>query len=470
MPPIQRSEYSPIVVGFVEGDGYVNIPLQVALERYGQLPSEYGLVPHVATRRARKSLNLPLGLAIIRHLRNGASLKETIARFYDRWGRDFQAEFRVTIDRLFSRNDPSELKRVLETNSGTLAECLRLNVREYLHHRGLVALPTLRSIPAEQLLEKAEVILAKKRRNPAHRDAGAALDEALSLIRVKRLLEELAGLTGGNIAAFGKARLAIHGDEIARVLWQASRWRALSGVDRLNCVRGSDVEFELAPRDVSFLTLGKEAGDCTADKWFRQVDRDVENIYWTVFSWFLDRQYQIMKVYHDGQFIMKVHLLPLLLFNERGQSMFLAVDAIETTPAFREDTWAGDTGLLDKKEAIFRRVVDEVVRIAEAMGIKNVYAERFSNTAWVRRELERFPEVYLHIGDLQKIDELEDVFELAKRICADEGEAPSGVFMELQMKNTYLLPGGATMKGVKSFAVLAGDTRVGLPMKRVIGI
>jgi hypothetical protein len=105
------------------------------------------------------------------------------------------------------------------------------------------------------------------------------------------------------------------------------------------------------------------------------------------------------------------------------------------------------------------------------MGIEHVYAERFSNTAWVRRELERFPEVYLHIGNIQKIDELEDVFELSKRVCAAAGrERPSSIFMELQMKNTFLLPGSATVRGVKMFAVLAGDARLGMPMKRVFGV
>ena len=105
------------------------------------------------------------------------------------------------------------------------------------------------------------------------------------------------------------------------------------------------------------------------------------------------------------------------------------------------------------------------------MGIENVCAEKFSNTGWVRRELARFPEIYLHIGDVLKIDELEDVFELAKRICAAaEEEPPSSVFMELQVKNTYLLPGAATMKGVKTFAAISGDNSIGIPMKRAIGV
>jgi hypothetical protein len=168
---------------------------------------------------------------------------------------------------------------------------------------------------------------------------------------------------------------------------------------------------------------------------------------------------------------MKVHILPMLAVHPKGGKIFLAVDGIETTPLFREDTPVGRPDLLERKEYIFARMVEEVQRLAQAMGIEHVYAERFSNTAWVRRELQRFPEVYLHIGNIQKIDELEDVFELSKRVCAAAGrERPSSIFMELQMRNTFLQAGAATVRGVKVFAVLAGDARLGLPMKRVFGV
>lgn len=471
MPPFQSAAYNPIIVGFVAGEGYVNIPLQTALIRYGRLPSDYGLLPQAASRRTRKTLNLPLGLSIIKHLLERTGLKESIARFYDRWDRDFRADFDVTIDPFLSRNNPSDLRRVIEDNRTALAEWQRINVREQFHTQGLVALSTLQSIPDDRLLEKVQVILSRKRRNPAHRGETEALDRGIALIRVKRLLKDLARAIGGDITAFGQPRLAVHADEIARILWRVSQEMPLAGADRLRCVRGRGVEFEFAPRDASFLTMGKEVGDCTADKLFRQVDRHVENIYWTVFSWFLDRHYQVLKVFSDGRFVMKVHLLPLVVLNQNSETLFLAVDGIETTPAFREDTRSGDADLLAQKGDIFSRVVIEVGRIAEGMGIEHVFAEKFSNTAWVRRELERFPEVYLHIGDLRKVDELEDVYELARRVCAAAGEeTPADVFMELQMKNTYLLPGGATVKGVKPFAVLAGDSRMGIPMRRAIGI
>lgn len=469
MPPLQT--YNPIVIGFVEGKGPVHLPLQAARDAYGQLPSDYGLLPGAAGRRARKALNLPVGLALMDLLREGKDLPEIMGKFYERWGRDFHADFQVRIDGFQRLSNPWALRQVVEENRQILAELLDVDVREYLHARGLVPRSTLRSIPTDRLLPKAKEILSKRRRNPAHTAEEERIAQAVALLDAKVLLGEVSRVLGGEISRWGKDRLMIHADEVARLFRDLSRHLPLAGAERLACVRGRDVEVEFAPRDASFLALGKEVGDCTADKLFRQVDRDVENIYWTVFTWFLDRHYQILKVHYDGQFIMKVHLLPLLAVNGSHGDIFLAVDAIETTPAFREDTHVGHPDLLEKKEYIFSRMVEEVEGLARTMGIDRVYAERFSNTAWVRRELERFAEVYLHIGNIQKIDELEDVFELSKRLCAAAGrERPSSIFMELQMKNTFLLPGAATVRGVKGFAVLAGDARLGMPMKRVFGV
>jgi hypothetical protein len=469
MPQLQS--YNPIIIGFLEGKGSVRVSLQAAREEHGQLPSHYGLLPGAEGRRVRKVLNLPIGLAIMDLLRAGKDLAGIVTRFYERWGRDFHTDFRVHIEPFHRFNEPWRLGRIVEENSDILAETLALDVAEYLHAHGLVPRSTLSSIPAERLLAKAKAILARRGRNPAHAGERGRIGEALTLLDSKEILGKLSHLLGGEVTRWRRERLLPHADEIARLLRELSQHLPLTGADRLSCVRGHGVEVEFVPRDASFLALGKEVGDCTADKLFRQVDRDIENIYWTVFSWFLDRNYQILRVYCDGQFVMKVHLLPLLAADGNGGEVFLAVDAIETTPGFREDTRIGHPDLLDRKEYIFARMVEEVQRLARAMGIDYVYAERFSNTAWVRRELERFPEVYLHVGSIQKIDELEDVFELSKRVCAEAGrERPSSVFMELQMRNTFLMQGAATVRGVKVFAVLAGDARLGLPMKRVFGI
>ncbi len=470
MPSSSRGEYNPIVLGFAESEGPVSVPLQAARERYGLFPSEYGLLREARHRRGRKTLNLSLGVGILTYLRQGRDLRSAIARFYDRWDRDFQADFGVRLEPFLHRNDPARIKRVIDDNAAALAETAAIDVREYLRERGLIAPSTLQSIADADLLSKAAAMLAKKARNPAHRDGQERILEGLARVEARRVLAALAALTGGDPLTFGVLRLAIHADEIAGLLGGLPQWQRLQGIEALECVRGEGLEFEFAARDASFLALGKEVGDCTADKTIRQVDREVENIYWTVFAWFLDRHYQILKVLWDGQFVMKVHLLPLHVATEKGDAMVLAVDAIETAPTLREDTSLGHTRLLERKEEIFRRVVEEVVRLAGAMNIEQVYAERFSNTAWVRHELARFPEIYLGIDDVRKVDELEDVFELATRVCAAAAaEPPRSVFMELQMKNAYLQP-GVVGKGAKAFAVLAGDARLGVPMKRAFGV
>jgi hypothetical protein len=468
MPSTQS--YNPIVIGFVEGRGSVHLPLQAARSAYGELPSDYGLLLGEG-RRASKALNLPVGLAVVDLLRKGRQLPDMLAKFYARWGRDYQADFRVRMERLHSLNDAWTVRQVLDANREVLAECLDLDVPAYLQTEQLIPKAVLRSIPADRLVYKALEILARKQRNPAHRGELEPLTNARALLSAHQAAGNLAVLLGEGSSRSDADRIGVHADEIAAELYALSAFVALDGVDRLACVRGKGVEVALAPRTPGFLALGKEVGDCTADKLFRQVDRDVENIYWTVFAWFLDRQYQILRVFFDGQFVMKVHLVPLLAVEGSGGELFLAVDAVETTPVFREDTPVGRPDLLDKKEYIFARMVDAVREIARTMGITHVFAERFSNTAWVRRELEEYPEVYLHIGSIQKVDELEDVFELAKRVCAAAGrEHPTSLFMELQVKNTFLMPGTATVRGVKVFSALAGDGRAGLSMRRVFGV
>jgi len=106
------------------------------------------------------------------------------------------------------------------------------------------------------------------------------------------------------------------------------------------------------------------------------------------------------------------------------------------------------------------------------MGIHDVYAEKFSNTPWIRTEFSRLPEIFINVNQLIKLDELEDVYELARILSQESGhDGVTGVFMELQMKNTSLLRGVTKkMQGVKSFAVVQGDSADGIPMKQVIGI
>ena len=106
------------------------------------------------------------------------------------------------------------------------------------------------------------------------------------------------------------------------------------------------------------------------------------------------------------------------------------------------------------------------------MGIDHIYAEKFSNTRWVREHLDTLPEIYLHVNNIIKLDELEDVFTLSQELCKGAGaHMPKEIFMEIQMKNTALLP-RVTSKtaGIKSFAIIRGNPAHGIPMKKVLGV
>ena len=247
----------------------------------------------------------------------------------------------------------------------------------------------------------------------------------------------------------------------------------------MNFVTGSDVEFEYATRDYSYLMLGKQFGDCTAKNTFDQVDRfNIENIYWTVFTWILNRNYQILKVFYNGELVMKIHLVILFVTTKAIDKIFLAIDAIETTREFRDDIDIAKkklrrNDLLDKKEYILKKTFEKVKKIAEKMGIQNIYSEKFSNSRWVREELEKIQEIYLDVNDIKNLDELEDVFELAQQICREaKKDAVEAVFMELQMKNIYLFrqPEKALKNNIKSFAVIQGDLKDGIPIKNTVRI
>lgn len=136
----------------------------------------------------------------------------------------------------------------------------------------------------------------------------------------------------------------------------------------------------------------------------------------------------------------------------------------------REDLDTRDESLLQQKTYIFERTIDKVREIAASMGASRVYAERFSNTRWVRQELDSVSKIFLSINEIIKIDELEDVFELARKICKGEnGEGPGEIFMELQMKNAFLLPGSIT-DDVKEFAIVEVSSDEGIPINRVVKV
>ncbi len=473
MPSLDRPEYNPYIIGFTEKKGPVFIPLQEARRVYGQLPSDYQFVSAKNSRKNKKGLNLAIGKLLTELLEDRRIiLKAAVFRFYSDWHRDYTKEFDLSLEPFWNLNTPSRVGRIIRDNQNELLRVMNTALRPFLSDR-FIRKDVLNSIAEKDLSHTTQKILSRKIASMGSGEKSASCREALALVQVNDILARLWSVTSFDLARPGDQGLSIFADEIATALYEIGNIMPLAGVGDLVCPAGREIDFAFASRDLRYLLLGKKTGDCTADKTTFQADRHVENIYWTVFPWILDRNYQILKVYHQGVFVMKAHLLPLFVLQNGEGRMILAVDAIETVRALRDDMKGHcQEDLLENRDRIFYQVIHEILRLAKDMGIERVYAEKFSNTPWVREAFQTFPEIFLHVNQIVKLDELEDVFCFSQELSRKAGRrAPTDVFMELQMKNTSLVPRlSKKIEGVKSFAVLMGDPDEGIPMKRVFGI
>jgi hypothetical protein len=474
MPSPDQPEYNPNIIGFTEEKGPVMISLKKAKTRYGKLPSDYQMVSVKDGRKSRKVLNLALGKRITEELKTGdVNLKKPVFQFFENWHRDWKEEFGIRIESFFNLNNPELIGQIITECRNSLSPVSSQQLRIDLGSTSLLRKDILNSIPDSTLLQSVEKILKNKQNNHSGKRKYQDIQLALARIRIHRILAKIKNTTSCDLAESDPQTTTIYADEIADALFELSSDLPIPDIEKLSIPRKKGVEFEFATRDISYLMLGKETGDCTADKTPFQADRNIENIYWTVFPWILDRNYQILKVFHDGQFVMKVHLLPLYVFHENMDKIILAVDAIETIRGFRDDIQeCRRKELPENRKEIFHQVLQKIICIGKAMGIDNIYAEKFSNTKWVRELLDGLPEIFLHVNNLIKLDELEDIFCLAQALCKKNGmEPPKEIFMEIQMKNTALIPSVSKKNiSVKSFAVIKGRSDDGIPMKKIIGI
>ncbi|MBA4368412.1 MAG: hypothetical protein C0403_12340 [Desulfobacterium sp.] len=474
MPSPDQPEYNPNIIGFTEERGPVMISLKKAKTRYGKLPSDYQLVSVKDGRKLKKVLNLALGKRITEELKTGdVNFKKPVFQFFENWHRDWKEEFGIQIEPFFNLNNPRSIRQIITECRNSLFPVSSQRLRTDLDSTGLVRKDILNSIPNSALLQSVEKILKNKQNNLSNKKKHLDIQLALARIRIHRILTKIKTTTFSDLAESDQQTTTIYADEIANALFELSSDLSIPEIEKLSIPRKNGVEFEFATRDITYLMLGKETGDCTADKTPFQADRNIENIYWTVFPWILDRNYQILKVFHDGQFVMKVHLLPLYVFHENMDKIILAIDAVETIRAFRDDIQeCSRKELLENRKEIFQQVLQKIICIGKAMGIDDIYAEKFSNTGWVRDLLNDLPEIFLHVNNLIKLDELEDVFCLAQTLCKKDSMAPpKEIFMEIQMKNTSLIPSVSKKNNaVKSFAVIKGRSDDGIPMKKIIGI
>jgi hypothetical protein len=487
MPDTQHREYNPQINGFSNVQGPMNISLSEAKQRFGQFPSKYGFVSEKKSdrhlnRQESKALNLKIGHFLTDLLeRKKMNLRGEVYQFFNNWHRDLDYEFGVMMAPFFNINDTLVLMELIEKNRAVMDRFSSPDIKQQLSDSGLIRKDVLNSIHPDLLVEKASHILLRKMKSG--KDAGQTgamlndLNSHATLIKIKQLIgEHLFSADGGMIRAYT--------DEICSLLINFNTFTPMDRIETLGGRTGKGVEFEYATRDASYLKLGKITSDCTADKRGFQADISIENIFWTVFAWILDRNYQILKVYFNNEFIMKIHLLPLFITSGclaeyqsilpgRSDYLVLAIDAIETTVAFRgQSPGTENNHLREHRDEIFSKTISWIIGLAGKMNITDIYAEKFSNTPWIREHLNAYPEIFFHVDHMIKIDQLEDVYSLAEELSLRYGYImPKGIFMEVQMVNTFLRPGYIhKAPGVKSFGLISGNAHDGIPMKRIIGV
>jgi len=478
------NEYNPILIGFSEEKGPLEISLKEARKSYGLMPSRYGFVSAREGRDEKKALNLKAGSFIRDGLKDGnKNLKWDAFNYFNEWHRDYTAEFGIDVSPLINLNDPRRVIQLIFDNKALFKKLLEMNLKAKILAKRLIKKNVLNSVAEEILPGKAAEILSKKIKFFTSEKKERDARYILCCIKGMEIINKIEDLIQGSILTPGESVLTCYADEISRLLLEMPDEIGFSGKTELKGITGSGVEFAYAERNASYFMLGKDTGDCTSDKKNFQADSNIENIFWTVFSWILDLNYQILKVYFNGEFVMKAHLLPLYIpdigllgrsafLPGKSDYMILAVDAVETVRGFRDDISGCREDLIEQKDHIFSKTIEKIEDIARKMQITHIYAEKFSNTRWVREYYERFPEIFIHVNHFEKIDHLEDVFYLARNLCGNAGvDIPDELFMEIQMKNTYLYPQSSNKApGVKSFTVIKGNPEDGIRMNRVIGI
>ena len=387
--------------------------------------------------------------------------------FFLEWHRNYIYEFGIDTTPLFNMFCETDIEDILATNEAEIQRICQLDLREYLKGNNVIRHDVLGSIPNELLLEKA---FKKFTRVMKISDEDKVI---LNQLEAKKILLQLAVQVGTELNSIQDFPTKAYTDEIFYALQRLSKFLGLKCSFSLKSKNESS-RFKLyyCPRNYSYLRLGRDCRDCTSDKSNLQTFQ-TENIYWTIFSWLFDKNYQILKVVKQEEerevLIAKVHLTPLYINDSinGNEFFFLCLDAIETRKSKKR-------GFLDfLPEEIFSLIIEKVLSIADAMGIDIVLAEKFSNTDWVRERLSEYPDKYLDTRNIVKIDGLEDVFECANRFCNQNmSEGIEHIFMEIQAKNTHLMPDSpAFLKGYcKSFALLRGRNVNSIPMNRLFGV
>lgn len=232
-------------------------------------------------------------------------------------------------------------------------------------------------------------------------------------------------------------------EDQARTIAPGARW-----------LRGRGIETAFVPRDPDFLLLGDLFGDCTSLAMRAQVDAEVANIHWTVYSWLLDPYYRVLGVFYHGRPAIKGHIIPLFI----GGLPVLMLDAIEVVPQLRGLRSGRPNPTLNRemfevRKELLDAMFEEVRGLASKMGIETIFVEKFSNARWVRAQVDRLPSDSYHTDDVYKPFGVHVIEENIRRLT---GSDPAGtVELEVQAVNLRLMD-QQMRPGFKEVAVLEG--------------
>jgi hypothetical protein len=222
-------------------------------------------------------------------------------------------------------------------------------------------------------------------------------------------------------------------------------------------IRGEGIEAAYTPRNPSFVVLGDLFGDCTSLAMRAQVDSEVANIHWTVYSWLLDPYYRVLEVFWNGRPAIKGHILPLFI----GGTPLLMLDAVEVVPQLRglrngRPNPTLNREMFEVRKELLEALFEEVRVIAAKMGLETIFVEKFSNARWVRAQIDRLPSDSYHMEDVYKPFGTQLIEENIRRLTGCS--TATDVEVEIQAVNLRLMD-QQMRPGFKEVAVLHGQRK-----------
>lgn len=302
-----------------------------------------------------------------------------------------------------------------------------------------------------------EMLLRQKKRlkNPQKIEEIETLTGKLNLQVLRHKIHKLAS-SHPSLLGNTSQLMQVYSDEIAQCIGDHLSMSALAEtkIGDITYRTNKGIEAAFSPRNKNFTKLGDVFGDCTALEVKDQVDTEIANIHWTVYSWLLDPYYRVIEVFVDGEPTLKGHITPLVIQDRQT----LMVDAIEVVPKLRsvikgKKNLYLSKRLFDQRQSILNVLFETAKAIAAKMGIANIHLEKFSNATWVRDELDMLPSEFYHVKEVHKPFNTQPIKTIISNIL---GETNAPVMEEIQAMNTHLWDQGLR-PGYKEVGLLSGE-------------